>query len=87
MKLICMHAYMHCMTKVISVADDAYGRLKKMKGEDDSFSDVVMELTKERRKKNLMKFAGVWKDKPEMDKIFEEIFAQRKNFRSRDVKL
>ena len=87
MKLICMHAYMHCMTKVISLSDEAYGSLKKMKGEDDSFSDVVMELTKERRKKNLMKFAGVWKDKPEMDKIFEEIFAQRKNFRSRDVKL
>jgi len=78
---------MHCMTKVISLSDEAYGSLKKMKGEDDSFSDVVMELTKERRKKNLMKFAGVWKDKPEMDKIFEEIFAQRKNFRSRDVKL
>lgn len=33
-------------TKTISLADDAYDRLKAEKQEDESFSDVVRRLTK-----------------------------------------
>ena len=58
------------MTKVISLSDEAYGSLKKLKGTEESFSDIVIELTKEKRKQNLLKLAGAWKDKPHMDKIF-----------------
>jgi len=32
-------------TKTISLADDAYERLKRLKREDESFSDVVRRLT------------------------------------------
>ncbi|MDY6764588.1 MAG: antitoxin VapB family protein [Halobacteria archaeon] len=32
-------------TKTISITDDAYERLKAEKGENESFSDVVMRLT------------------------------------------
>jgi len=34
-------------TKTISLADDAYERLKRHKREDESFSDVVRRLTGE----------------------------------------
>lgn len=33
------------MTKTIGLSDDAYERLAQLKGEDESFSDVVRRLT------------------------------------------
>ncbi|MBI2172987.1 MAG: antitoxin VapB family protein [Candidatus Aenigmarchaeota archaeon] len=74
------------MTKVISLSDEAYGSLKRFKREGESFSEVVMELANERRKRSLLELAGVWKDDPEIEKIFKQVLADRKNFRTRDVK-
>lgn len=37
-------------SKTISLRDEAYERLKKLKGDDKSFSDIVMELTEKSRK-------------------------------------
>lgn len=34
-------------TKTISIRDEAYDRLAARKGEDESFSDVILRLTKE----------------------------------------
>lgn len=82
-----MHVCMHYMTKVISLSDEAYGSLKKLKKEDESFSEVVMELANERKKRSLLKLAGVWKDDPDIEKAFKQVLADRKNFRMRDVKL
>lgn len=79
-----MHAYMY-MTKVISLSDEAYGNLKKLKN-GKSFSEVILELTKEDRKASLLKLAGVWRDRPDIDKVFAKIRKERTNFRSRDVK-
>jgi len=65
-----------CMTKVISVSDEAYGQLKKIKNER-SFSEVIIELTFERSKDNLMKFAGALTN-DEANKIKKEIYEERK---------
>ncbi|PSG99766.1 MAG: hypothetical protein BRC28_03020 [Nanohaloarchaea archaeon SW_4_43_9] len=37
-------------SKTISLKDEAYERLKALKTDDKSFSDVVLELTKEETK-------------------------------------
>lgn len=49
-----MHVY---MTRVISISDEAYDELKKMKN-GYSFSKVIMTLTR-MKKKSIMEFAGI----------------------------
>ncbi|MAH07616.1 hypothetical protein CMI38_05205 [Candidatus Pacearchaeota archaeon] len=77
------------MVKVISLSNEAYGKLKSMK-RDRSFSEVVVELVddnRERRKQNLMKFAGVFaKDADKWDKIKSQIYEDREKFKLRDYK-
>ena len=52
------------MTKTISVTDDAYEALTREKRDGESFTDVIIRLTKRAR---LSDFAGIWKDIPESD--------------------
>ena len=52
------------MTKTISVTDDAYEVLTREKRDGESFTDVIIRLTKRAR---LSDFAGIWKDIPESD--------------------
>lgn len=75
------------MTKVISLSNKAYESLKNMKEGNDSFSDVVLKLVNKERKKSLLEFAGIWKDIPKMDKIFEEIVRERHKSRDRKIDL
>jgi predicted CopG family antitoxin len=63
-------------TKTVSVTLEAYERLKREKLEGESFSDVIIRLT-ERGKKDLIEFAGVWK---EAEEIENAIFEGRKEF-------
>ncbi len=77
---------MFIMTKIISVSDDAYDALKVLKGEKDSFTDVITRLSKSRKTKSIMDFAGMWKESKEMDKIFSAISKDRKNIKLREVK-
>lgn len=64
------------MTKIISISDEAYGELKKIKN-GMSFSEIVLTLTKEKKKDSIMKFAGAW-DNKEALKIKKEIIEERK---------
>ena len=75
------------MVKVISLSNDAYEKLKSIKNEK-SFSEVVVELIecKKKNKKNIMKFAGIFKDDKEWGKIMEDTENDRKNFKLREVK-
>ncbi len=76
------------MTRVISLSDVAYNELKRLKEENESFSDVVLKITREGKKKNLMKFFGAWPGpKEELDKIEKMIYEQRKRVRFRGAKL
>jgi len=76
------------MVKVISLSNDAYARLKTLKGTDKSFSDVVIEIVDERKtkKKNLMDFFGIWKDDKEWDNIGKKIYEDRKKFKLGEYK-
>ena len=47
--------------KTITITEDAYKKLKVEKMEGESFSEVIGRLT-DRSRKDLMEFAGAWKD-------------------------
>jgi len=78
-----MHAYI--MTKTISLSDEAYEILAGLKGENKSFSDVVLEFARRSSRQNILKFFGVWADRDdEVHRVFEEITTERKKARLRD---
>ncbi len=73
------------MTKVISISDDVYADLSALKSKNESFSEVIRELSREAKKKKLLSLAGAWKDAPEMDKIFKKILEERHLTKERKV--
>jgi predicted CopG family antitoxin len=73
------------MTKVISLSDEAYADLAQLKQKGESFSDVVVRLSK-KEKKPLSEFFGKWSgSKEELNKIEKEIYETRKKTKMRDV--
>ena len=48
------------MTKVISISDDIYEDLAKIK-EEKSFSEILRILANDRKRKSLIEFSGKWK--------------------------
>jgi predicted CopG family antitoxin len=74
------------MTKVISLSDEAYGNLKSLKNEGDSFSGVINRLTTEARKKSILDSAGKWAGtEEEFKKIKKMVREDRKKFKLREV--
>jgi len=71
------------MTKVISLSDDAYSELTKLKREGESFSDIVLGLTK-KEKKPLSYFFGKM-SKEDADMMLKDIEETRKTTKMRDV--
>ncbi len=75
------------MTRVISLSDEAYGSLKSLKEEGESFSEVVNKLVAGKKKGSIMDFAGKWVgSREELDKIEKMIYEDRKKFKLRTVK-
>lgn len=76
------------MVKVISLSNEAYEKLKRIKGEN-SFSEVVINIIDEKKEnqKGIMELAGAWADDAEKwEKIKEQIYKDRKKFKLRDYK-
>jgi len=56
-----MYVYTYSMaTKTITLTDEAYERLREMKRDDESFTDVVLRVTGSDR--DVMKGFGSWAD-------------------------
>lgn len=73
------------MTKVISLSELAYKELKTIKGKQ-SFSEVVLRLVGEKKKKSIMEFFGTWPITEEKAKrIKDHLARQRKKVRLRGV--
>ena len=64
-----MHIY---MTKIISISDEAYDELSRLKN-GNSFTEIILDLAKEKKKKSIMESAGIWDDK-EAERIKKEIY-------------
>ncbi|MBI2580435.1 antitoxin VapB family protein [Candidatus Woesearchaeota archaeon] len=74
------------MTRVISLSDDAYGRLKAAKKEGESFSDVVNKIAST-TKRDIMDSWGKWTGgREELDRIEKMIYDDRRKFKLRTVK-
>ena len=71
------------MTKIISIKDEAYDRLKKMKG-DKSFTEIIMDLT-EQHKTNILDFEGLWADDSQIGLVYDEILAERREKKDRTI--
>ncbi|MHA1722164.1 MAG: antitoxin VapB family protein [Candidatus Baldrarchaeia archaeon] len=56
--------------KTITISDEAYMKLLKLKGKKESFTDVILRLT---RGKSISHHRGKWKDmsEEEEDKLFK----------------
>lgn len=74
------------MTKVISISDDAYDGLHRIKTKEESFTKVILRLTSQEKSKSLTDFFGAWPgNKSELSKIKKELERGRKAFKSREV--
>lgn len=71
------------MTKVISLSEDAYLRLKRRKGEGESFSDVVVRLTSDARAPSLLELKGSWWG-DDVEKVGKELAAERERTMGRE---
>ena len=74
------------MTKVISLSEEAYKALKRLKGKGESFSDVVMRITKTAEPRSLLGFAGKWKG-TDIELVFEKVMAEREVSKGREFKI
>ena len=68
------------MVKVISLSEKAYKTLKELKRKDESYSDIILVLSKS-KKESLLKFAGILKDLP-LEKIKKDIRKWRESYDS-----
>jgi predicted CopG family antitoxin len=72
------------MTKVVSLSNEAYLTLKNLKKPGESFSDVVLRVTSERKRKSLLEFAGTWEGN-DIDEVFDRIKKEREQSMSRNA--
>ncbi len=77
------------MVKVISLSEEAYRKLKVLKGMK-SFSEAVVELIEKKANKNenMAEFVGIWKDDAnEWKAIEKKIYNDRKKAKMKEVNL
>jgi len=72
------------MTKVVSLSKKAYQTLKDSKKPGESFSDVVLRVVGEKKKKSLLEFSGKWAGN-DIDEVFAQIKKDREQSASRQV--
>jgi len=70
------------MTKVVSLSNEAYQTLKQLKKSGESFSDVVLRVAGERKKKSLLEFSGKWEG-TDIDEVYSCIRKDREQSASR----
>ena len=75
---------MYSMTKVISLSDKAYIKLKKQKRPNESFSDVVLRLSAENKGESILRFSGVWKG-DDIGEVFSTVAEDRERSESRRI--
>ncbi len=83
--LLYMHTYTYIMTKIVSLTNEVYSTLKRMK-KNKSFSEEIKELIVRAGTKGdvkeLRKFMGVW-SKEDAKAFSKEITAARKSSKHR----
>ncbi len=78
---MCVYEYTNMSTKNISLSEDAYEKLKKLKEEDESFSDVVRKISESYS--DITKFSGNFQ---ELEEVKDELKRERKEFSTREFR-
>ena len=81
-----MYMYIYPLTKVISLSEKAYNALRRMKRGRESFSDVVIRLTRDVEPKSLLEFAGRWTG-DDIDEVFESVLNEREVVAAREYRI
>lgn len=87
---LCVLIWVHMTSKNISITEDVYNLLSKMKLKGESFSETIKRLSERRR---LADCAGLWSDVPEeeMEAFRESINDLRRrtgrSLRERDLEV
>ena len=77
-----MFMFKHMVVKTITITEDAYNVLKRMKKSNQSFSELIIEFSEE-KKGHLINLFGILKDKSkDMDELQEKSINYRKDFDS-----
>ena len=72
--------FKHMVVKTITITENAYNSLKKLKHGEQSFSEIIIEVTKEKHG-SLDRFFGILKgSEKELDKLKESVKSYRKKF-------
>lgn len=75
------------MTKIISLSDVAYDKLKEIKIETESFSKVILRIVEKEKRRPLTDFWGKWPgNKEELKRISKHLYRERKAFKTREIK-
>lgn len=78
-----MHTCIH-VVRVVSLSDDAYEALKRLKEPDHSFSDIVLMLAEQERRRRLEGVLGSWKmSGPEYDDFMTDVYERRRRSKPR----
>ena len=73
-----------CMVKTITVMDDAYEMLKRMKNKDESFSEVIRKCASG-RSTDLKKWLGILGKDESRTKEFREFLTKTRKETSKDI--
>ncbi len=63
--------------KTITLTNEAYECLSRLKGDEESFSQLILRITKGANQMDVMAFAGIWSNRPEWDAIEKAIYDRR----------
>ena len=73
---MCMNMCKHMTSKNISITEDVYNKLMKIKGENESFSDLFLRLLNI-QKKSLEKSFGAWQlSEKEKKEVWNDIITR-----------
>jgi predicted CopG family antitoxin len=72
--------------KTLTISEEAYDALSRMKSHGESFTEVILRLTARTRKGNLLDYAGSLPRDDEFAEILEEIVRSREGTRIRSVR-
>ncbi len=75
-------------SKTITIRKEVYEELRRIKGDSESFSDLLLRLAKNSNGKKLERFFGAWDiDDAEWNTIEKELGAVRRSIGGSRVKL
>jgi predicted CopG family antitoxin len=78
-KLIIHHIYV-MSSKTITIRKEVYEELRRIKGDNESFSELLLRLARNSNGKKLERFFGAWDiDDAEWSKIEKELGAARRS--------